>query len=569
MDQGEKASVSPPQQRCDWHNVDWASAIEFVRKLRQDIFRATRQGDLKKVRTLQRIMLRSYENRLVAVRRVTQTNRGKNTPGVDKVVVKTPEARGKLVDQLAHYELWKPRPAKRVYIPKANGSQRPLGIPVVLDRAVQAMVKNALEPFWEAQFEDSSYGFRPGRSCHDALKRIYCLGAANSSRKWVLDADIKGAFDSISHDKLLEIIGNFPARELVRQWLKAGYLEDGVFHDTESGTPQGGVISPLLANIAFHGMEEALGVRLVNRKNTDHYQEIHPKSVALVRYADDFLVFCHSHEEAEEAKSKLAIWLHERGLRFSEEKTRIVNLEEGLDFLSFNVRHYKVLKSRTGHRLLMRPTKKAVHNHARALKKTFRKLRGHTADQLCRVVNPMIRGWAQYFRHGVSSKAFHWLDAYLFKLQWRWVRWGHRKRSKRWRRERFWGRVISNRADNWVFHGQEFRMWKHSWTPIKRHILVQRGASADDPDLEVYWAARKTQEAKDSLTGLQRKAAERQKWVCPVCRNWILNGEEWHLHRVIPGRDGGKYTLDNVRIVHLFCHQAVHHGDPEEATDVL
>jgi len=559
---GEKETVSPSRERCSWHSIDWANAVAYVRKLRQEIFRATREGDLKKVRTLQRIMLRSYESRVMAVRKVPQTNRGKHTPGVDKVVLKTPEARGRLVDQLAHYELWKPLPARRVYIPKANGSQRPLGIPAITDRAVQAMVKNALEPFWEARFEDSSYGFRPGRGCHDALMRVYHHARANGTRHWVLDADIKGAFDNIGHDKLMEAIGHFPARELVRQWLKAGYLEDGVFHDTDSGTPQGGVISPLLANIAFHGMEEALGIRYKNSRGT----ELHPKSVALVRYADDFLVFCHTREEAEEAKRKLAAWFHERGLCFSEEKTRIVNVEEGFDFLGFNVRLYKVLKSRTGLRLLMRPSKKAVLAHARELKGIFREYRGNTADRLCQAVNLKTRGWVQHFRHGVASKAFHNLDNYLFLLQWRWARWEHQKRSRRWRRTRYWGRV-TNRADIWTFHGQKSHMRKHSWTPIKRHVLVERFACVDDPDREGYWAARKAMEAKESLTDFQRRIAERQKWVCPVCRDWLLNGEEWHEHRVIPGRDGGRYARDNVQLVHLFCHQAVHHGKQEKAKD--
>lgn len=558
----EKATVSPTQARCDWNSIDWASAVTFVRKLRQEIFRATREGDLKKVRTLQRIMLQSYENRVMAVRQVTQTNRGRNTPGVDKVVLKTPEARGRLVDRLAQYETWKPLPARRVYIPKANGSQRPLGIPVLTDRAVQAMVKNALEPYWEAKFEDSSYGFRPGRGCHDALMRVYMLAKANGKRQWVLDADIKGAFDNIGQDKLMEAIGNFPARELIRQWLKAGYLDDGVYHDTPSGTPQGGVISPLLANIAFHGMEEALGVRYKGNGKS-----LHDKAVGLVRYADDFLVFCHSREEAEEAKGKLAAWLLERGLRFSEEKTRIVNVEEGIDFLSFNVRVYKELKSRTGRRLLMRPAKKAMLTHRRELKALFRKYRGHTADQLCLAVNPKIRGWVQYFRHGVASKAFQALDHYLFLLQWRWVRWGHRKRGKRWRRQRYWGRVTADRADNWTFHGEKSHMRKHSWTPIKRHVLVQRGACVDDPALEGYWAGRKAQEAINSLTDFQRDVAERQKWVCPTCRDWIMNGEEWHEHRVIPGRDGGRYTRDNVQLVHLFCHQAEHVNKRRKAKD--
>lgn len=555
---GEKVSVSPAHAGCDWNAIDWHQAVLLVRKLRQDIFRATKEGDLKKVRTLQRIMLRSYENRVLSVRRVTQTNRGKNTPGVDKVVLKTPEARGRLVDRLGEFEPWKPLPAKRVYIPKANGKQRPLGIPVIMDRALQAVVKNALEPFWEARFEDSSYGFRPGRGCHDAIQRVYNLASAKGNRRWVLDADIKGAFDNIGHEKLLEVIGNFPARELVRQWLKAGYLEDGVFHGTESGTPQGGVISPLLANVALHGMEEALGVKYRPRKSKDYGWELHPDSVGLVRYADDFVVFCRTREEAEEARGKLSVWLRERGLAFSEEKTRITDLDEGFDFLGFNVRQYPVTKSKTGYRLLTRPSKKAVKGHARRLRDLFHAHRGHSADLLCKAVNPVIRGWVNYFRAGVSARTFCKLDDYLFKLQWNWVGRSHPNKSRRWRRGRYWGRVLADHGANRAFKGQEVHMRCHAWTPVKRHTMVRRFACWDDPDLEEYWAGRKAQEAINSLTAFQRKVAEAQKWVCPICRDWILNGEEWHEHRIIPGTEGGRYTRENVRLVHLYCHQTVH-----------
>src|SRR5438270_7873948 len=278
-----------PERRTDWDTVNWRSAHRNVRNLRQRIFRATRAGDIKKVRSLQKLMRGSYSNILVSVRRVTQTNAGRNTPGVDKIVVKTPRARGELVDLLATFQPWRSRPVRRVYIPKSNGRQRPLGIPTAMDRCLQAMVKNALEPEWEARFEGSSYGFRPGRGCQDAIAKTYLICRPDGWKQWVLDADIQGAFDNIDHDFLLGSIGQAPGRELLRQWLKAGVMEEGVFHETPLGTPQGGVISPLLLNIALDGMEAALDARTTASGKTKGKR-------AVVRYADDEVVFCESKQ---------------------------------------------------------------------------------------------------------------------------------------------------------------------------------------------------------------------------------------------------------------------------------
>jgi len=553
---GEKVTVNPAQTPCDWDQIDWSHCTGYVRKLRQEIFRATKEGDLSKVRTLQRIMLRSYENRCLAVRRVTQVNRGKYTPGVDKVVVKTPKARGELVDLLANYEPWKPLPTRRVYIPKANGKQRPLGIPAIIDRCVQAIVKNALEPFWEAKFEDSSYGFRPGRGCHDAIERIYNLASAKGNRRWVLDADIKGAFDNIDHEKLLEVIGNFPARELVRQWLKAGYLEDGVFHDTEAGTPQGGVISPLLANIAFHGMEEALGVRFRIRKDKPYASELHSKSVGLVRYADDFVVFCHTKEEAEQAKEKLKTWFAERGLTFSEEKTRITNLDEGFDFLGFNVRQFPSVKSKSGFKLLTRPSKKSALAMRAKLRSTFHEGHGLAVHALITQLNPVIRGWANYFRTGVSGRTFNYLDHYCFRCQRRWVARQHPTKSWGWRKRRYWGNHRDK--DMWVFGNKDLYMLKFSWTLIKRHTMVRRDASWDDPELETYWNERKIREIEAMLNAFKRRIAKQQGYVCPVCKDHLANDEELHEHHLIQRSEGGGDDTANVRLVHYYCHQAAH-----------
>jgi RNA-directed DNA polymerase len=307
----------------------------------------------------------------------------------------------------------------------------------------------------------------------------------------VLDADIKGAFDNIDHGKLLELIGKFPARGMIREWLKAGYMQDGVYHDTESGTPQGGVISPLLANIAFHGMEQALGVRYWVRKNRSYARELSPQSVGLVRYADDFVVFCRSQEEAEQVQQTLELWFQDRGLTFSAEKTRIANLDEGFDFLGFNVRQYKVSNSKSGYRLLIRPSKDSVQAIKRKLKQAFRERRGFRVDAVIGTVNPIIRGWANYFRIGISSEIFGSLDSYLFALQQRWVNWQHPQKSWGWKRRRYWGNY--RRTNRWVFGKPDFYMLRFSWFPVKRHTLVKRDATWDDPELEEYWAARQRQ----------------------------------------------------------------------------
>lgn len=380
-------SVTESTRHTDWDAINWRRANRQVRNLRHRIFRATQRGEWAKVRSLQRLMLRSHANTLVSVRRVTQVNQGRHTAGVDRVVVKTPAARGKLVDQLMTCQPWRAQPVRRVYIPKANGKRRPLGIPTILDRCLQARVKNALEPSWEARFEGTSYGFRPGRGCHDALAKIFLLAAPHRRKQWIVDADITGAFDHIDHDFLLRTIGTVPGMGLIKQWLKAGYIDKSVFYPTTAGTPQGGIVSPLLANIALHGMEEALGVR------RDCAGAIRSPR-AVVRYADDFVVFCESRDDAERVIVLLCDWLAMRGLHLSEEKTRIVHLTEGFDFLGSTIRHYPHRSAKTGYKLLITPSKAAVRQITATLRAEWHILAGADITTALNRLNPIVRGWA-------------------------------------------------------------------------------------------------------------------------------------------------------------------------------
>lgn len=500
--------------------------------------------------------MRCYSNILVSVRRVTQTNKGKNTPGVDKLVVKTPKDRGILVEMLGilvkYAFLWEPHPARRVYIPKPNGKQRPLGIPSIIDRCLQAIVKNALEPAWEALFERTSYGFRPGRSQHDAIGKIYLIARPNKTKKWVVDADIKGCFDNIAHEPLLKAIGNFPGRKLIHLWLKAGYVDNRAFHDTPAGTPQGGVISPLLANIALHGMEEALGVKYDNRG------ELKGKR-AVVRYADDSVVFCETKEDAEEAVIVLNNWLRERGLTLSKEKTRIVHLKEGFDFLGFNIRHYAVTNTETGWKLLIKPSQKSVQEIRDKLRQNWQKLNSQDVKAIIGKLNPIIRGWCNYFRIGVSSETFSKLDYWMFHREHRYAKRMHPKKSDGWRTERYWGKLNLNRDDNWVFgdkHTGQYLL-KFQWSAIERHTLIKGKSSPDDPNLKEYWEKRNKAKAKELIPSSQ-KIAKRQEFVCPICGESLFNGEDTHLHHIVPRHQGGKDTYSNLQLVHMFCHQQIH-----------
>src|SRR3954468_13510012 len=326
-----------------WDAIDWRFHEDNVRRVRQRIFTAARDGDLGTLRNLQKLMLRSWSNTLLSVRQATQRNAGRTTAGVDGEIALSSLTRAELAVQV-HRDArsWRPLPVKRVYIPKAGNRAklRPLGIPVIADRCHQGRVRAALEPEWEARFEPRSYGFRPGRGCHDAISAVFntCKGP-RAKRVWALDADLAAAFDKIDHNRLLDALGSFPARDMIRRWLTAGGIERGKgFAPTEEGTPQGGVISPLLLNVALHGLESAAGVRYITAGR--NAGDIKAGSPVVIRYADDMIALCHSQRQAEQVQASLAEWLAPRGLVFNEDKTAIVPLSTGFDFLGFNVRRY-------------------------------------------------------------------------------------------------------------------------------------------------------------------------------------------------------------------------------------
>lgn len=559
----------PEDAVLDWDAIDWPIQQNNVRRLRQRIFKAVQDGDLARARSLQKLMLRSWSNTLTSVRQATQRNAGRETAGVDGEVALTSSARMDMAVRVHRsWRSWRPRAVRRVHIPKEGNRAklRPLGIPVIADRCQQGRVRHALEPEWEARFEPRSYGFRPGRSCQDAIQAIYmtCKGPM-AKRVWALDADLASAFDTIDHDRLIEALGSFPARDMIRGWLKAGVIEEGTgFAPTEEGTPQGGVISPLLLNVALHGLEQAAGVRY--RTTGKNAGETVPGSPVVIRYADDLIALCHSQEQARQVQARLAEWLAPRGLSFNEEKTKVVNLEaDGFEFLGFNVRRHNG-------KLLIKPSKAAVRRIRERLAAEMHALRGSNAQAVLARVVPITRGWAAFYRCVVSKRVFTALDDYMWKLTYKWAKYSHPNKPKSWIVNRYYGRFNTARQDHWVFGDRDSGGYlpKFSWTKIVRHYMVPGTASPDDPDLASYWADRR-RTGKPPLDNGTLRLIQVQKGRCPLCGDYLLHADrepdsprEWEQwltatrkaiskHNLIA--DGWKGPSDKSRLVHVSCYR--------------
>jgi len=547
----------------EWNQLPWRKLEVAVFKLERRIYKASHAGDIRRVHRLQHLLWKSRAAKLLAVRRVTQDNQGKNTPGIDGIKSLTPHQRGALAAHLHTLPIG--RPTRRVWIPKrGTDDKRPLSIPTLHDRALQALVKRVLEPEWEARFEPNSYGFRPGRSVHDAIGAIFI--AIEKQPKYALDADIAKCFDRIDQQALLRKLKTFPAlNRLVQAWLQAGVLDSGVFTATTSGTPQGGVASPLLANIALHGLEEFIRSHFPTRtrRNPEHPgQQLHwhPQ---VIRYADDLVILHRDRTVIEQCRHLTQTWLQSIGLELSEQKTRIAHTlekvegEAGFNFLGFQVRQYRASKYNTargrGFKTLIRPSHEAVKRHWATLSALLSQQKAAKQANLIGLLNPIIAGWANYYSAVVSTKTFHLLDHRLYEKLRRWAFFRHPRKGRRWALQRYWD---TTPGKSWDFRDTKGpTLNRHTRVSIVRHVKVQGKASLYDGNWS-YWAAR-----RGKYPGVSQRLAallKKQTGRCEACGLFFKPEDLIELHHVDGNRSDNRYS--NLAAVHRHCHDQIHGG---------
>jgi len=481
----EQSMCAPSGQAQQWNQIDWDQCEHRVKRLQARIVKATREGRWGKVKALQRLLTHSFSGKALAVKRVTE-NQGKRTAGVDHLRWLTPAAKLNAIKSLRHRG-YRPLPLRRVYIPKANGKRRALGIPTMTDRAQQALHLQGLEPIAETGADPHSYGFRLERSTADAIEQCFKILSKDYAPQWILEGDIKSCFDEISHSWMLDHIPM--DTEVLRRWLQAGYMEKGNWFPSEAGTPQGGIASPTLANMALDGLATLLA-RSFPRKQVDG-ERPEPK-VNLVRYADDFIITGRTKEQLEnEVRPLVEQFLGDRGLLLSPEKTRITHISQGFEFLGQHLRSF-------GGKLVVQPSKKNTH---RFLEKVRALIKSNpTASQAALIVmlNPVIRGWANYHRHVSAKGTFERADHEIWKALWQWARRRHPKRSAQWVKERYFHSIGNS---TWVFAvdtGERSKsgsvLWcklvKAAHVPIQRFIKVRADANPFDPEWYDYFEER-------------------------------------------------------------------------------
>ncbi len=536
-----------------WHQIDWDRVQRNVRGIQIRIAKATREENWRKVKALQRFLTRSFCGRALAVRRVTE-NKGRRTPGVDGELWSTPKAKWQAVGQLRRRG-YRALPLRRVRIPKANGKERLLGIPTMRDRTMQALYLLALQPVSETRADPDSYGFRPERSTADAIMQCYMLLRKQGCAEWILEADIEGCFDHIKHQWLIDHV---PMDKVVlRKWLKAGVVDMGRLQRTEEGTPQGGIISPTLANIALDGLQAELAKHFGAKGS----KRLRRYKVGFVRYADDFIITGISKELLEqEVKPLVENFLAERGLKLSPRKTCITHIGQGFDFLGWTVRKYQG-------KLLIKPSRKSIASFLSKCRGVIKANKAANQSNLIWQLNPVIRGWVNYHKHQVSSDAFAYVDAQLWKSLWQWAKRRHCKKGRRWVAKRYWHR-IGNRQ--WTFaehlidkngNPKVASLTYATDTKIRRHTKLRSEVNPFDPEWEQYLEGLRDKRMQDSLEYRKRSLAlwREQRGQCGLCRHPVNRETGWHNHHIVYKTHGGSDKLANLLMLHPTCHNQVHH----------
>lgn len=543
-----KPCASPGIATC-WEAIDWQKALAYVKKLQVRIVKAQKEGHYSKVKSLQWLLTHSFYAKALAVKRVT-SNQGKRTSGVDHELWLTPQAKFNAISKL-NRRGYHPQPLRRHYIPKKNGKMRPLGIPTMTDRAMQTLYKFSLEPIAETYADPNSYGFRIGRSTHDAIEQCFTDLNKGKSPEWILEGDIKGCFDHISHEWLLE---NIPMdTQILEKWLKCGYVETRKLFPTDEGAPQGGTISPTLMNMTLDGLERLLQERLPTRQKVNG--RTHFNKLNFVRYADDFIITGESPEFLRDKVLPIVKeFLTERGLQLSEEKTVITHIEDGFDFLGKNIRKYNG-------KLLIKPSKTSVKSFLEKVRSIIKGNKSTKQETLIRKLNPVIRGWVNNQRYVVSSKVFSRVDYEIYKCLWQWAKRRHKKKSHKWIAQKYWHHIGSRQwtfsvpYENQSIEGEPLycKLEYATDTKIIRFKKIVAEANPFDECWTDYFEEREGEKLLNSTKGREKLLTiwRRQHRRCPVCGDLITSETGFKVHT-----PAGKNSLKIM--VHKECHEEIH-----------